>query len=1086
MMSTTANSSSPSTFQSQEKSLWEAALRKLPDSERLLIIVENGNKLEILHQILALAEGKKEICLQRRWKFKKKEGEIVIIRDKLEKITTWITRFNEVGSTVVQYDPLHAAVPWAGILIILQVAMNDAQTFGAMVDGVERVSSILPSKKLSDVESCLLIVQLEETEATSAKTEKITQYLSALGKPIIRSSAQLTELHKSLSRQEKTRILNWLSQINTRYHHQLEGKDHLPGSGNWLLEHPEFIRWQDTSSSAILWLHGIPGCGKTKLAHRIVQKLLQDNTLSPNPAPVAYFYCARNPAEPNRSSPDEVFRSILKQLSINDQGEIKDIIVKEFKARDKESELYDTDILSLSPSDTQDMMSRLFERDPATIVIDALDECDPARRHKLLSALGDILRQSPSVIKIMVTSRDDGDICCHLSSSPNIYIRADDNRLDIERFIDYTLSQALANKRLLHGKMLNDLVQEVSITLKDKAQGMFRWVTLQIDNLCDSGRIKIESDVREEVGQLPQTLRESYDRSYRHILDLSRPSRVLAERVFKWLLCAQKLMTTEELVAAIIFASEHHFISSKNILDICYNMVVIDDQGDAFEDWVSDVWNLHQSSQAFEVEEWLLERLECIASPSASPLFLACTFGLVWLLDMMQASKWTEWDLLNYRNEGAILLACKWGNVQVLTWILEQLTISPSTMVEALSVAIECERHDIAKRLIEQGANAYGEVQAKNSPLLAATVAGSVDIVSSILSENKQFEAHAFAEAMAFAYTKDRDDLFQIFWKRCTSLKACHYFQLVLAIQEIVLKDNPFVHGLQDLEELFGALLEFSRHSRLPGLHLIYQLYGIMGDSFQNLGVLRNGTLIASSPVTSEDVSRMLVERRTNPPREDLYNFLASALSLAGDNIEVFEMLLDLGAASVRGLTEYLCLDKSEEIILGHWEEVWHFFDLLREPNAEIASKKMRLLLDHGLNINVTDHNGRTPLMLATKSRPSIRLDTLLGGHANIELFDHKGQNALAHALNHENEPAMATLIDHGADANSSVSANSYISALQFVTSNVCNYSLIDILREKNARRPGHVAIDDYLNVPFLASVSTSCKECVAVRNGGV
>ncbi|KAL6794836.1 hypothetical protein GGI42DRAFT_363259 [Trichoderma sp. SZMC 28013] len=651
MMSTAADSSSPSVFQSQEKSLWEAALQKLPDSEKSLISVENGNKLEILHQILALAEDKKEICLQRRWKFKKKGGEVVIIRDKLEKIMTWITRLKEVGSTIVQYDPVHAAVPWAGILIILQVAMNDAQTFGAMVDGVERVSSILPrcacleevyfqpavplsvsrkqlqlamvklytsilrylakarqyfsthtvkraiksalstpesevqqyldiiSKKLSDVESCLLIVQLEETRATSAKTEKITQYLSALGKPIIRSSAQLTELHKSLSRQERTKILNWLSQINTRYHHQLEGKDHLPGSGNWLLEHPEFIRWQGTSSSAILWLHGIPGCGKTKLAYKIIQKLLQDNTVSPNPAPVAYFYCARNPAEANRSSPDEVFRSILKQLSINGQGEIKDIIVKEFKARDKESELYGTDILALNPSDTQDMMSRLFERDPATIVIDALDECDPAQRHKLLSALGDILSRSPSVIKIMVTSRDDGDICCHLSSSPNIYIRADDNRQDVERFIDYTLSQALANKRLLHGKMPDDLVQDVSTTLKDKAQGMFRWVTLQIDNLCDSRRIKIESDVREEVGQLPQTLRESYDRSYRHILDLSRPSRVLAERVFKWLLCAQKLMTTQELVAAVIFASEHHFVSSQNILDICHNMVVIDDQG---------------------------------------------------------------------------------------------------------------------------------------------------------------------------------------------------------------------------------------------------------------------------------------------------------------------------------------------------------------------------------------------------------------------------------------------------------------------------------------------------------------------------
>lgn len=496
---------------------------------------------------------------------------------------------------------------------------------------------------------------------------------------------------------------------------------------------------------------------------------------------------------------------------------------------------------------------------------------------------------------------------------------------------------------------------------------------------------------------------------------------------------------------------------------------------DAFEDWVSDVWNLHQSSQAFEVEEWLLERLECIASPSASPLFLACTFGFVWLLEMMQTSKWTEWDLLNNQNEGAIQLACRWGNAQVLAWILEQLTISPNTMVEALSVAIEYERHDIAKRLIKQGANSYGEVQGKNCPLLAATVAASMDLVSAILSEDKQFEAHAFAEAMAFAYAKDRDGLFQIFWKSCTSLKACHYFQLVLAIQEIVLEDNPFVHGLQDLEELFSALLEFSRHSRLPELHLTYKLYGIMGDNFQNLVVLRTGTLIAVAPQNS---SRGLVEWWANPSEEELYDRLNSALSLAGDNIEVFGMLLDLGAASLRGLEEYYCED-DEEKLLGHWGEGWHLFNLLEEPDAEIAGKKMKLLLDHGLNVNTTDHKGRTPLMLATKSDPPIILGILLRGHANIELFDHKGQNALAHALKNDNKPAIVNLIDHGADVNSSVFANSHISPLEFVALGACNHSMIDVLRKKNARRPGNVDVVDYLSEPFLAAISTLCKNCV-------
>lgn len=49
-----------------------------------------------------------------------------------------------------------------------------------------------------------------------------------------------------------------------------------------------------------------------------------------------------------------------------------------------------------------------------TIVIDALDECDLERRADLLETLETILRESPHLVKIFVSSRDDQDIVCHL------------------------------------------------------------------------------------------------------------------------------------------------------------------------------------------------------------------------------------------------------------------------------------------------------------------------------------------------------------------------------------------------------------------------------------------------------------------------------------------------------------------------------------------------------------------------------------------------------------------------------------------------------------------------------------------------
>ena len=45
----------------------------------------------------------------------------MIIRDVFDKIVRWIDVFKQVGDIAVQYDPAHAALPWAAIRLVLQV-----------------------------------------------------------------------------------------------------------------------------------------------------------------------------------------------------------------------------------------------------------------------------------------------------------------------------------------------------------------------------------------------------------------------------------------------------------------------------------------------------------------------------------------------------------------------------------------------------------------------------------------------------------------------------------------------------------------------------------------------------------------------------------------------------------------------------------------------------------------------------------------------------------------------------------------------------------------------------------------------------
>src|SRR3954449_7927825 len=112
----------------------------------------------------------------------------------------------------------------------------------------------------------------------------------------------------------------------------------------------------------------------------------------------------------------------------------------------------------------------------------------------------------------------------------------------------------------------------------------FRWVSLQIQTLCDWQRIKTEEQINQELRQLPKTLKDSYDVIYQTISDSGPENRTLAEKVMKWLICAQRSLYSHELIAAISVDSGGRCLSLSNdvLLDICCNMVVLDLEQNVF------------------------------------------------------------------------------------------------------------------------------------------------------------------------------------------------------------------------------------------------------------------------------------------------------------------------------------------------------------------------------------------------------------------------------------------------------------------------------------------------------------------------
>ena len=673
--------------------LWTKALNNFKAEDKVVLKSPQTDRLEILEEVLQLVQGAEQKCQEKKWKWKNRKGELVIVRDLFAKMVFWIEKFRSIGDNIVQYDPGHAALPWAAARFVLQAAINDVQTNGAMLQGLEFVFNLIARyevverlylQRTSSLHNRLLdaivklytavlqfllqahryytqktvariaksLIQLEETttqylatikskqtdvdehvrllsgeilsntnsavDALGQESRSLRDALKALEDPVSRIATSLSKIQDNLNEEQRLRVFEWLSTVQYMSHHRAKSKNVLPGSGQWLLRKPEFMEWMESSTSSILWLHGIPGSGKSMLVAHVVDYFQTRSSSERCPAPLAYFYCVRNTNEPERADPEELLRSILEQLSSSDQDlPIREPVAQAYLLRRKEARGRKLERLGLD--ETVEIILELLDTNPATIVIDGLDECDPARRQDLLNALQTIIKVSNNVVKVFVSSRDDHDLVHRLSQTPNLYIRASDNKEDIERFVKSRVNESIKKEKLLCGIVSDSLRDIIVGTLIEKARGMFRLVSLHIESLCDPHQIKTEANVLEALKHLPQDLKKSYDTVLTQITNSQDPNPKLAERTLKWLLCGQQALDSQGFIFAVCadMPPDQPLLSRSDILSICCNLVVYDEETDEFR-------FAHLSVQEY------LEDLDGFSWPEANSL--AAELCLFWVM----------------------------------------------------------------------------------------------------------------------------------------------------------------------------------------------------------------------------------------------------------------------------------------------------------------------------------------------------------------------------------------------------------------------------------------------------------------------
>ncbi len=644
------------------KDLWASALEALPENDReQLAFYNDQDRLNILSDLQVLTENAKEQCIKKRWRFRRpgRNGETIVLRDLFNKMVVWINVFKEIGDTVVQYDPGHAALPWAGVRFILQIAVGDIVKFDFVVSGAESIARMIGrfaifeeiylrhtsktsmelenalvrlystvlvylskaktffdqsspkrllksvlvtedefeslAKKMdlqqSNVDRCASIFDAENQKGISdslnalsigqyEKHARLMDLLHSIDGPILRMSSQLNKIEDYLDKSKRHEILRWVSTQPYLEHHEQISKKALSGTGRWLLKDPTYAKWHKESSSSLLWLHGKVGAGKSTLVSIVIEDVMRRFEAGQNPPPV-YFYCSRTAAEPQRSDPAAILSSIVRQLSCAEPG--LPLLPPVVEMYEKKGQGFDSRGLHIEES--CELITRLIEHYPmTTIVIDALDECNPETREKLLDAIETLLQDSSlGLLKVFLSSRDDQDIACTLREYPNLDVLSSRNSADIEAFVKDETDRLVKKRRLLRNSHAKEelkvlIVDEVS----KSADGMFRWASLQLELLCT---MKLDEDVRARLGRIPPKLEQLYLEIYENNL-LKHPGEVgrsIISKIMKWLLCAQRPLKFLEFCDAVVLNNAlPENLTKEHVLDLCHNFVVFDDSLEVF------------------------------------------------------------------------------------------------------------------------------------------------------------------------------------------------------------------------------------------------------------------------------------------------------------------------------------------------------------------------------------------------------------------------------------------------------------------------------------------------------------------------
>ncbi|KAF5877715.1 uncharacterized protein Bfra_002082 [Botrytis fragariae] len=413
------------------------------------------------------------------------------------------------------------------------------------------------------------------------------------------------ESHEKMKAREskKKEVLQWLSTADPKTNHDLARKRFEPGTGSWFLQSNNYRSWK-TNDDSFLWVQGLSGCGKTILCSTVVQDMT-DYCANNSDCFIAYYYFSFNETE--KQNANNLLRSILTQF-----------LVKYDAALDDALAIYNDNQSTVPHLETLKAMLKAVFSMPGTfyLILDAVDECprgyEEGNRQVVCELLREVSSWAYKSLHIFMTSRKEADIKKIIDEIPKLstfLIRNENVNSDTCQYV----KTQLENDTKLR-KWSPEIKTEIAITLGDSANGMFLWVTCQLDALK---RCPTPAMLRKTLKSLPRTLHATYERMLSNIHEDYTDIVVAA---LKWLVICHEKLTIRELAEAVAagidskssFNINNRFGNPDELLEILGSLVTLnndDGRHDEFLYHLSEVTDTHHREYVqlshFSVREYL-------------------------------------------------------------------------------------------------------------------------------------------------------------------------------------------------------------------------------------------------------------------------------------------------------------------------------------------------------------------------------------------------------------------------------------------------------------------------------------------------